>query len=304
MATNDAKPALMNGINQFLQPYCDWAEAALEQWLDQPAVPPPLLEAMRYVTLGGGKRLRPALVRLAAEAAAAPKAPPADPAPAAVAVEFVHCYSLVHDDLPAMDDDDLRRGRPTAHVKFGEAMAILTGDALLTRAFEVLARAYPSELGSRLSAELAGGAGPAGMIGGQVADMGLWRVPAGLEGVQYIHLRKTAALIRSAVRMGGICGGAGEEELEALGQYGERLGLAFQAFDDLLDATAGAETLGKTAGKDAGANKRTYAAQVGVEETARLALAITCEACQKLDGLGRRAAQLRQLALLLVGRDR
>jgi geranylgeranyl diphosphate synthase type II len=294
-----------DNLQDLLAPAARRVEAALTEWLTDPAVPAALGEAMRYSCLAGGKRLRPALVLLTAEAVAPPAQWRADPVPAAVAVEMVHCYSLVHDDLPAMDNDTLRRGRPTTHVAFGHAMAILAGDALLTRAFEVLARRVSDKaLAAELVAELALAAGPAGMIAGQVADMDLCPVPEGLEGCSYIHLRKTAALIRSAVRMGGLCAGAAPDVLIELGAYGEKLGLAFQVADDLLDATSASAVLGKTPGKDAQAGKRTYPDLLGADGTTDLVARISQEACGHLGALGGRACALRQLAQLLAGRDR
>ncbi len=283
-----------------LAPLAALVEPAIAAALDQPAVPATLAEAMRYAALDGGKRLRPALVLLTAEAVAEPGRRVADATAAAVAVELVHCYSLVHDDLPAMDDDALRRGRPTCHVRFGEAMAILAGDALLTRAFEVLSGAGADGLVS----ELAAAAGPAGMIAGQVADMALCDVPPGEAGRQYIHLRKTAAIVRSAVRMGAMCAGAGDDELAALSEFGEKLGLTFQIADDLLDATKPAEVLGKTPGKDARAGKRTYATELGVTKARRQLQQVTADACKALDFMGPRAGELRRLAVLLARRDR
>jgi farnesyl diphosphate synthase len=218
---------------------------------------------------------------------------------AAVAVELVHCYSLVHDDLPAMDDDSLRRGRPTAHVRFGEAMAILAGDALLTRAFGVLAEAPRSDV---LVGELARGAGSAGMIAGQVADMNPCGLKPGTDGVEYIHALKTAALIQAAARMGAICGGAGAEELSVIGEYARQLGLAFQLFDDLLDATGSTENLGKTAGKDASAGKRTHLAEIGLEAARRTGMELTGGAVRAIQPLGARARKLSRLAELLADR--
>lgn len=183
-----------DSLGELLAPYAQAAEADLAGWLIEPDVPATLAEAMRYCVLGGGKRLRPVLVAMSAEAVGGDAAGPLA-CRAAVAVELVHAYSLVHDDLPALDDDALRRGRPTAHVKFGQAMAVLTGDALLTRAFAVLAES-DDPLAGELARELAAAAGPAGMIAGQVADMNLCAVADGLEGLRYVHARKTAALIR------------------------------------------------------------------------------------------------------------
>ena len=299
-----SETAAAGTIGELLRGPAEAVASAIEAALDDPAVPPPLAEAMRYVALGAGKRLRPALVLLSARAAAGGRPPRADPLPAAVAVELVHCYSLVHDDLPAMDDDDLRRGRPTCHVRYGDAMAILVGDALLTRAFEVLARDCPEKaLAADLAAELAAGAGPAGMIAGQVADMALCDVPDGEDGRRYIYLRKTAALCRAAARMGALCGGADDDALAALSEFGECLGLAYQIADDLLDASHPASVLGKTPGKDARAGKRTYA-EVGACAARERAGALTGRACAALDRPGLRAGQLRQLAVLLTRRDR
>jgi len=292
-------------LGDLLGGYAEPVESALRQWLSDPSVPESLAGAMRYAVLDGGKRLRPALVMMSAEAVADRPDWPADPSAAAAAIELVHGYSLVHDDLPAMDNDTLRRGRPTVHVKFGQAMAILVGDALLTLAFEIIARGSGHDaLAARLAGELARAAGPAGMVGGQAADMDLCRVPSGENGLRYIHLRKTAAIIRAAVRMGGICAGADPEALAALGEFGERLGLAFQATDDLLDATSSREALGKTPGKDAQARKRSYAAELGIPRTRQAIDELAQEALAALARLGGRADRLRELTLLLAQRDR
>lgn len=292
-------------LARLLDPLTERFEPALEAWLADEAVPAELAQAMRYACGGGGKRLRPALVMLAAEAVADQAQWRADPMPAAVAVEMAHCYSLVHDDLPSMDDDTLRRGRPTVHVQFGEAMAILAGDALLTRAFEVLVRGTGDKaLAATLVAELADACGPAGMIAGQVADMALCDVPAGARGREYIHLRKTAAMIRSAARMGGACACADEAAVEALGRYGQMTGLAFQIADDLLDATASAEALGKTPGKDAQAGKRTYATEMARDRAHDHIADLTEQACGALEPFGPRADKLRQLCRLLARRRR
>ncbi len=291
-------------LGRFLRPIAERVESAMEKWLGDPAVPGPLAEAMRYSSLDGGKRVRPALVLFSAEAANQEQSWQADPTVAAVAVELAHCYSLVHDDLPAMDDDTLRRGRATTHVRFGEAMAILAGSALLTRAVEVLCLGVPNPtIAVRLIAELTAAAGAAGMLAGQVADMGLCPVPQGLEGREYIHTRKTGAVIRAATRMGGICAGATDAQLAALGRFGEKIGLAFQIRDDLLDATQSTKALGKTAGKDASGGKRTYASELGIEASRTLGATLTQEALAALEVFGGRAAKLRQLALLLCRRE-
>ncbi len=290
-------------IAKVLAQLAERVERALDRWLAPAGSPPELAEAMRYAVLGGGKRLRPALVFLAAQACGNGQERTADPAPAAAAIEMVHCYSLVHDDLPAMDDDVLRRGQATVHVKFGEAMAILVGDALLTQAFAVLAEqvADPALCG-RLTAELARGAGAAGMIAGQVADMNLCRVAEGQAGLEYIHRRKTADMFAAAARMGGLCAGAGEPHLAALGQFAMDLGLAFQVRDDLLDATASSDQLGKTAGKDVAAGKLTYVALLGPERAAAAATELSRRAIGRLDVFGPAAEPLRLLAAMLMER--
>jgi len=288
------------GLRELLSPCAERAEADLKRWLVEPDTPPTLAEAMRYCVLGGGKRLRPALVYLSAEAVGG--ASDSDAARrAAVAVEIVHGYSLVHDDLPAMDDDTLRRGQPTAHVKFGEAMALLVGDALLTRAFGLLAEA-PQGVSGALAAELARGAGSAGMIAGQAADMDLCDVPEGLDGVEFIHVRKTAALFRAATRMGALAGGAEPDVVDAVGRFGRSLGLAFQLVDDLLDVTADADQLGKTPGKDVRDGKRTHAAELGLQRAADLGRQYTREALDALGPLGPAGRTLCRLAELLTHR--
>ncbi len=284
-------------LSELLSPYAKSVEADLDCWLVEGNTPATLAQAMRYCVLGGGKRLRPVLAHLAAQAVGGTV--DESVRRAAVAVELVHCYSLVHDDLPAMDDDQLRRGLPTAHVKFGQAMAILAGDALLTRAFGVLA---PTRRPDLLIAELAFGAGPVGMIAGQVADMNLCEVPAGLEGLDYIHACKTGALIRSAVRMGAMCAGAEAARLDAISEYGENLGRAFQLMDDLLDVTGEAKDLGKATQKDAQAGKRTHAAVMGLDQARKLGMQLTERAIQAVAPLGEKAADLCRLAELLAQR--
>ncbi|MFP4105536.1 MAG: polyprenyl synthetase family protein [Phycisphaerae bacterium] len=287
-------------LADLLAPHSARAEQDLDRWTVEPGTPDSLAAAMRYCAMGGGKRLRPALVYLSCEAAGGE----IDELTrrAAVAIELVHTYSLVHDDLPAMDDDTLRRGRATAHVKFGEAMAVLAGDALLTRAL-----ALPAEPGDPRSAamvaELAHAAGPAGMIAGQVADMDLCDLADGVAGLEYIHLRKTAAMIRGACRLGAIAAKASEEVTDALGRFAEKLGLAFQVFDDLLDVTASAKQLGKTPGKDAETGKRTYVSLLGVDGAREAGNQLTRQALDALDPLGRRKNKLSRLARLLTDRQ-
>lgn len=263
----------------------------------RPGWPESLREAMRYSLLAPGKRLRPLLVLLAAEACGSLSS---DPWPAAVAVEMVHVYSLIHDDLPAMDDDDVRRGLPTCHVKFGEALAILAGDALLTMAFEVLANAYPLPA---MCGELAQAVGACGMVGGQVDDMALEnggeRILAALE---HVHLRKTGALIRACLRLGAMSAGASDALVERLDGYGRCLGLAFQITDDLLDVTGQAADTGKRVGKDAARNKLTYPGLLGVDESRARAASLIDEARRLIAPLN--APRLEQLLTFVLQRDR
>jgi geranylgeranyl diphosphate synthase, type II len=249
--------------------------------------------AMRYSLFAGGKRIRPTLCLEAARAVS-------DDAPgsieAACALEMVHTYSLIHDDLPALDNDDFRRGRPTCHKQFGEAMAILTGDALLTLAFEVLDDV-------RLVGELARAAGTVGgMIGGQVADLEGERQTPTAELLESIHRAKTGALLRASVRMGAICAGADRRQLEAMTCYGTHVGLAFQIVDDVLDVEQSSEALGKTAGKDAQQQKITFPAVYGLEESHRMAEQERLGAHAALDMFGDRAGRLREMADLIVQR--
>jgi geranylgeranyl diphosphate synthase type II len=287
-------------LAELLAPHVNALEAAADAWLIEPGTPDALAEAMRYSVLNGGKRLRPALVWMSCQATGG------DPANdltrrAGLAVELIHSYSLVHDDLPAMDDDVLRRGRPTTHVQFGQAMAILAGDALLTRAFGVLTETDDPRSGC-LVTELARAAGAIGMVAGQVADMELCDLPEGLDAVEYIHARKTGALIVAAVRMGAICGGADDVVLSAATTYGKAMGRAFQVVDDLLDATATTEALGKTAGKDARDEKKSIVSLIGLENAQALAQQLTDEAAAALAPLGDNAKPLATLAALLEQR--
>ncbi|WP_435017400.1 polyprenyl synthetase family protein [Tundrisphaera sp. TA3] len=265
--------------------------------------PPRLVEAMRYSLMGGGKRLRPVLALMAAEACGAP---PDAAMPAACALEMVHTYSLIHDDLPSMDDDDLRRGRPTCHKAFDEATAVLAGDALLTLAFEVVARhTRPAEAAAACVLALAEGAGPSGMVGGQMADLlAEGRPDPTLDALEAIHRRKTGALLRSSLKMGGIVAGADERTLLALDHYGHAVGLAFQIVDDLLDVQGDEAKLGKRVNKDHGLGKWTYPGLLGLEGSRRHARAQAEEAVAALAPLGDRGDRLRALALDLLERDR
>jgi len=259
-----------------------------------------LLESVEYSTRLGGKRLRPVLVL---EAGRACGKSPAAAMPAALAIEMIHTFSLVHDDLPAMDDDDLRRGHPTNHKVFGEAAAILAGDWLVTHAFELAALGgfSPAATG-RIVAELS--QGTKDMIVGQAADMAGQSAATSPELVEFIHLHKTARLIETSCRVGALAADATDDAVEALGRFGRRLGLAFQIVDDLLDCTASTEQLGKRAGKDANVSKQTFTAAFGVEASRRRAVAEARGACEALAAFGERAGRLRELAEFVVSRDR
>ena len=292
----------IDALSELLAPHRARVERDIAVWLVEPGTPAPLAEAMRYCAMAPGKRLRPALVCMSAAAVGSGSG--GDLARrAAVAVELIHTYSLVHDDLPAMDDDDLRRGRATAHVMFGQAMAILVGDALLTRAFGVLAESDHA-WSAQLLSELAAAAGPAGMIGGQVADMDMCDVLPGVDGLRQIHMTKTAALIRAAARMGALAAGADQGELQAVSRFAELMGLAFQVIDDVLDVTGTADELGKTPGKDAAGDKRTYVALLGLDRAGQLGRELTNEAVDALAPFGDRGGDLAELARMLVGRRR
>jgi len=247
--------------------FARWAqrvEAALEAALPAPDLSPQRLHAaMRHAVLGGGKRMRPLLVYAAGTLTGADEATLDAPA---AAVELIHAYSLVHDDLPAMDDDAMRRGRPTVHVAFDEATAILAGDALQTRAFEVLAEAH-AEPSLRVAwlQTLAQASGVAGMCGGQALDIDATGQQQSLAALQRMHALKTGALIRASVRLGALAGGADADTLQRLDRFADALGLAFQVRDDILDVEASSETLGKTAGKDAAQDKSTYPALLGMD---------------------------------------
>ncbi len=274
-------------------------EAALERLLTAealsgPGAPPErLVAAMRHGSLAGGKRLRPLLVR---QAAAIFDVGPSEALIAGLAVEAIHCYSLIHDDLPAMDDDDLRRGKPTVHRAYDEATAILAGDGLLTHAFAWLARtdAHPdADVRIRLVAELAAGAGLGGMVGGQMADIEGESGFLTERGIADMQAMKTGALIRAAVRMGATLGRASDEEMAALTGYAEAAGRAFQLADDILDVTATAEAMGKATGKDAERNKQTLVARIGLEAAQRRLAELVHDAVGRLHRFDQRADGLR-----------
>jgi geranylgeranyl diphosphate synthase type II len=262
-----------------------------------------LRQTLAYTLSAPGKRIRSVMVLWCCKLVAGRDN--ANARAAAAALEMVHTYSLVHDDLPAMDDDDLRRGRPTCHKAFDEATAILTGDALLTLAFAVLARKIDDPtLAVRLIAELADAAGPAGMIAGQMADIQAEQTLSSVEDLEYIHTNKTAKMFRCAAVMGGLCGGASPEQLDALARYGLKIGLGFQIADDILDVSASSEQLGKTAGKDVKADKCTYPAVVGIEKSKELERTLAQEAEAALAPFGPAAQTLRQLAQALLAREK
>ncbi len=263
--------------------------------------PTTIHRAMRYSLFAGGKRIRPILC---IEAASAVGEDSPGVITAACPLELIHTYSLIHDDLPALDNDDYRRGKPTNHKVFGDAIAILAGDALLTLAFQVLAQLNaPGERKAAMVAELATAAGTVGgMIGGQVADLeGEGREPSAAL-LESIHRAKTGALLRASLRLGAIYAGAGEAQCAALSRYGEHVGLAFQIVDDILDVEASSESLGKTAGKDAQQQKITFPAVYGLEESRRMAAQECEQAHQTLASFGENAARLHELADLIVQR--
>jgi geranylgeranyl diphosphate synthase type II len=277
-------------------------EAALDRLLPPEATPPPSIHrAMRYSVFAGGKRIRPVLCLEAArmfsenlEGAIC----------AGCALEFIHTYSLIHDDLPALDNDDLRRGKPTNHKVFGEAIAILAGDGLLTLAFQTLAgaRVDPARR-VRIIAEIGAAAGTVnGMVGGQVADIEAEGKPPDAAALEYIHRSKTAALIRGSIVAGAMAGGAADEDVERLRRFGDSLGWAFQVVDDILDVEESSAALGKTAGKDQAQKKATYPALYGLEKSRAIAADLEAKALKELAPYGERATRLRQLAEFLAAR--
>jgi len=268
--------------------------------------PKEIHEAVRYSVFAGGKRLRPILVLAAAEAAGGQVE---HALPAAAAIELIHTYSLIHDDLPAMDDDDFRRGRPTCHKVYGEALAILAGDALLTQAFILLSGespapgiAGPARL--RVINEIAQAAGSRGMVGGQVVDILQEDREVDLATLLYLHTHKTGSLIRACLRVGGIISSAGSEQMEALTRYGDRIGLAFQIVDDILDLEGSLEALGKRAGSDLRKKKATFPGLLGLEESRQRARSLVREAKHALSVFGDRGAALGAIADYVVARRR
>lgn len=297
----------MEELKKYLKSRQKVVDTALRNFLPSAKTRPATIhEAMRYSVFAGGKRLRPILCLEAADACGGKVESALAPA---AAVECIHTYSLIHDDLPCMDDDDLRRGQPTSHVKYGEGIAVLAGDALLTIAFEILAE---TKLPARcrygmqeVIKELATTAGSRHLVGGQVLDLegegkDVKLTPAELK---YIHLSKTAALLTTSIRLGGMVANATPKKLTALTDFGTNLGLAFQIIDDILDVTQDSEQLGKSAGKDAASDKSTYPALFGLEKSRSEADKLTRKALNALDPLGKKANRLREIGEYLLDRE-
>jgi geranylgeranyl diphosphate synthase type II len=278
-------------------------DAAMDRLLPRASTRPKTIhEAMRYSIFAGGKRLRPVICLAAAEAVGG-RAEPA--LPLACAVECIHTYSLIHDDLPSMDNDDFRRGKPTSHKVYGEGIAVLAGDALLTIAFEMIAQARPAKryTSAALVLELAHAAGSQALVAGQVADLEGEGRKLKLADLQYIHENKTAALITSSIRLGAMSANAAPRQLAGLTEFGRSLGLAFQVIDDILDVTQTTEKLGKSAGKDVAAQKATYPALLGLEKAKREADRLTNRARAALKPFGKKAEALSAIADYLLQRE-
>ena len=278
-------------------------DRALDMFLPkETAKPPTIHKAMRYSIFAGGKRLRPILGLAAAEACGGERKAAM---PLACAMECIHTYSLIHDDLPSMDNDDLRRGRATCHKVFGDGIAVLAGDALLTIAFEIAAKAQPTRRYSlqQIISEIAVAAGSRKLIAGQVADLEAEGQPITRGELRYIHENKTAAMLIASVRLGAMSANAAPKQLEAISSFGAALGLAFQVIDDILDVTQTSEKLGKSAGKDVAAQKATYPAVIGLEKSRREAQRLTREAHDALASFDAKAQTLHSLANYLLERE-
>ncbi len=296
-------------FSEFAQQCRQRVDAALEHHLplvdafaEPIAVPTQLRAAMRYSLFNGGKRVRPILAYAAAQAIN-PELPPQLVDPAAAALECLHAYSLVHDDLPAMDDDDLRRGQPTCHIAFAEATAILAGDALQTLAFQLLCQVdVPADIRLRLVQALARSAGAEGMVLGQAIDLASVDRTINLAQLETMHRHKTGALIRASVAIGALIAGADTHQLSALDNYAGAIGLAFQVQDDILDVTADTQTLGKQQGADLARNKPTYVSLLGLDEARAKAQSLHQQALTALQGFGNSADPLRLLASYIVER--
>lgn len=276
-------------------------DVALERWLPDPKTST-IHRAMHYSIFAGGKRLRPVLCLAAAEACGGTAR---NALPSACAVECIHTYSLIHDDLPCMDDDDFRRGRPTSHKVFGEGVAVLAGDALLTIAFEMLARTKQASRHPFRSfvSELADAAGSSFLIGGQVADLEAENKKTSPRKLLHIHRGKTAAMIAVSLKLGAMSANAKPSDVKALGNFGENLGMAFQVVDDILDVTQSSEKLGKSAGKDVASGKATFVSVFGLEKARKEAAKYTKLARESLAPLGKRASFLHEIADYLLSRE-
>ena len=300
----------MNSKLQFegwLRTHGQRSELALERLLDAANTNPTRLhEAMRYAAQGGGKRIRPLLVYATGELGDnASTETPATLDAAAAAIECIHAYSLVHDDLPCMDDDDLRRGRPTVHKAYDEATALLVGDALQTRAFEILANIQcDANIRLEMISALASASGSRGMAGGQAIDLESVGKKLDLAGLKQMHAMKTGALLSCSVQLGGIAAQLHPSQMQHLANYSEALGLAFQIVDDVLDVTADSQTLGKTAGKDAANDKPTYVTLMGLDYAKQAAKDLQETALASLESFGAKAQTLKDLALLVVNRGK
>jgi len=289
-------------LDTYLKEKCALIERALDSLLPkEDNYPEVIYKAMRYSVIGGGKRLRPVLALASCEAVGGD---PSAALTAGCALEFIHAYSLIHDDLPAMDNDDLRRGKPTNHKVFGEATAILAGDALLTYAFQTLTQMKGApEIVLEVSNIIARAAGTEGMVAGQVADIISEGERVGPDVMEFIHRHKTGALIKVACTAGGLLGGGTREEVESLGLYGEKIGLAFQITDDILDMVGSEEKLGKPIGSDTEQNKSTYPVLFGLQRASQLAHQAVEEALSALEPFDARANPLREIARFILERE-
>ena len=291
-------------LNQFLAARTETVNRALDGFLPSAATRPATIhQAMRYSLFAGGKRMRPALCLAAAAACGGREV---DALPLACAVECIHTYSLIHDDLPAMDNDDFRRGKPTNHKVFGEGIAVLAGDALLTQAFEIAAQCkkFPRYPHDQIILEIAKAAGSLQLVGGQVADLEGENKKLSIAELKFIHERKTSALLCCSVRLGGMSANCAPAQLAALTDFGYYVGLAFQVIDDILDVTQTSEQLGKTAGKDVAVQKATYPAIVGLEKSRQIAAQLTAKAFAALNIFKGNAVALETLAEFLLKRDK
>ncbi len=293
-------------LKQYIKDRCELVDSRLMMAMPSDTeLPFSLHKSMRYSTFAGGKRLRPLLLLAACEAV---DGDISAALPAACAMEMVHTYSLIHDDLPAMDNDDFRRGNPTNHKVFGDAVAILAGDALLTQAFILLSSPFfasnvPHDRILAVIHEIASAAGSRGMVGGQVVDMECeGKNDLDLPTVQYIHTHKTGALIKASVKIGAILGGADERQLSSITRFGEVIGLAFQIADDILDIEGTTEELGKDAGSDQARGKATYPSVIGIEESRKRALELLNMAIESLDSFGEKADPLIEIARFIISR--